>query len=411
MKKITLLSAFLGTLIEVYDFTMFPLLIPILSEVFFSSQEKSSALNFTVLAYVVSYVVKPLGAIGFGYLIDRLGRKSVLLVSTLSMTLATTVIGLMPSYIMGVYCGAGLIFCRVIQGLSISGEFSSAIIMAVEQSKKSPAFSGSFSFVGGSAGLLLANLSVFVLLYLVPYEQVIHYAWRIPFLIGALSCVILLFIRNKIEDAVPREIQITSSFSNLIKNYRKELIGTFIVTNLSASAFYITFIFMPTFLSRTLNLFSHQQSILITLSAILTYLVALPCAGILADKFGVMRQIKIASLLYLFFSYLIFAVLPQFNSTFCMIALIFFALIQALLNSALPAFIVTQFRLSQRGRALAVSYNVSLTVFGGLMPYLIVTSENCLNPGIPISICAVLCLIFIYITGKKYGYLRSELSY
>lgn len=411
MKKATLLSVFLGTLVEVYDFTVFPLLIPILSEVFFSSQEKSTAINFTVLAYVVSYFVKPLGSIEFGYLIDHLGRKKVLLISTIFMTLATSAIGLFPAHIMGMYYGAGLIICRIIQGLSISGEYSSAIIMAVEQGKKSPAFSGSFAFIGGSAGLLLANLSIFILLYWVPHEQVIQYAWRIPFLIGALSCFILLFIRNKIDDVIPNETQVISSFRNLIKNYKKELIGTFIVTNLSASAFYITFIFMPTFLSTSLNLYSHQQSLLITLIAVLTYLVTLPIGGILADKFGIMRQIKISSLFYLFFSYIIFVSLPLLNSTFCIVALIFFAIIQALLNSALPTFIVTQFRLSQRGRALAISYNISLTIFGGLMPYLILTSENHLNPGIPISICAALNLIFIYFSGKKYGYVQSGLSY
>lgn len=411
MKKATLLSVFLGTLVEVYDFTIFPLLIPILSEVFFSSQEKSAAINFTVLAYVVSYIVKPLGAVGFGYLIDHLGRKKVLLVSTICMTLATSVIGLFPTHMMGMYYGAGLIICRIIQGLSISGEYSSAIIMAVEQGKKTSAFSGSFAFVGGSAGLLLANLSIFILLYWVPHEQVIQYAWRIPFLMGALSCIILLFIRNKIHDAVLNKTQVISSFSHLIKNYKKELIGAFVVTNLSASAFYITFIFMPTFLSTSLNLYSHQQSLLITLSAILTYLVTLPLGGILADKFGVLRQIKISSLLYLLFSYVIFISLPLANSTFCIAALIFFAIIQALLNSALPTFMVTQFQLSQRGRALAISYNISLTIFGGLMPYLILTSENHLNPGIPISICAALSLIFLHFSGKKSGYVSRELSY
>ncbi|CAM4458047.1 MAG: Proline/betaine transporter [Legionella sp.] len=410
MKKATLFSAFLGTLIEVYDFTVFPLLIPILSEVFFAAQKKSTAINFTILAYVVSYVVKPLGAIGFGYLIDHFGRKNILLVSTLFMTLATSAIGLLPAHMMGMYYGAGLIICRIIQGLSISGEYSSAIIMAVEQGKRSPAFSGSFAFVGGSVGLLLANLSIFILLYLVSHEQVIQYAWRIPFLIGALSCIILFFFRNKIDNFIPSETQVVPSFRDLIKNYKRELLGTFIVTNLSASAFFITFIFMPTFLSTSFNLYSHKQSILITFIAILTYLIALPFAGILADKFGLIRQIKIASLLYLAFSYVVFAVLPWLNSTLCIITLIFFALIQALLNAALPAYMVTQFRLSQRGRALAVSYNLSLTLFGGLMPSLIITSENHLNPGIPITVCAVLCLIFIYFTGKKYGHLRSELA-
>lgn len=275
------------------------------------------------MAYVVSYVVKPLGAIGFGYLIDHLGRKRVLIFSTLFMTLATSAIGLLPVSIMSMYYGAGLIICRIIQGLSISGEYSSAIIMSVEQGKKSPAFSGSFAFVGGSVGLLLANLSIFILLYLVPHEQVIQYAWRIPFVIGALSCVILLFIRNQIEDFIPSEVQVIPSFRDLIKNYKRELLGAFIVTNLSASAFYITFIFMPTFLSTSLNLYSHKQSILITFIAILTYLSALPFAGILADKFGVMRQITMASLLYLSFSYVVFAVLPRVDSTFCIVALIF----------------------------------------------------------------------------------------
>lgn len=411
MKKATLFSAFLGTMIDVYDFTVFPLMIPILSEVFFSSQEKSIALNFTLLAYVVSYFVKPLGAISFGYLIDHFGRKKILIVSTLLMTLGTSAIGLFPLHLMSINCGIGLIICRIIQGLSISGEYSSAMIMAVEQSKKTPAFSGSFSFVGGSFGLLLANLSIFLLLYLVPHRQVINYAWRIPFLIGAFSCFILLYIRNKIDDVVSGEIKKTSSFSMLIKYFRKELIGSFIVTNLSASAFYITFIFMPTFLTSSLNLYSHQQSIFITIIAILTYLIALPFSGLLADKIGIKNQIKIASLLYLSFSYAIFAALPYLNSTFCIVALIFFALIQALLNSALPAFIVTQFQLNQRGRALAVSYNISLTLFGGLMPYLIVTSNYHLNPGIPISICAILCLIFIYFRGKEYGNLRSEFIY
>lgn len=411
MKKVTMLSAFLGTLIEVYDFTIFPFLLPILSEVFFSSHAKNNALNFTILAYVISYIIKPFGSIGFGYLIDYFGRKKILLFTTVLMTVATSAIALLPPNLMGMYYGAGLIICRIIQGLSISGEFSSAIIMAVEQGRKYPAFFGCFAFVGGSTGLLLANLSILILLSLIPHEQIIQFAWRIPFLIGSLGCLVLLCIRKRIDNHFLDEQMQLSGFKKLIKNYKKELGLTFIVSNLSASAFYITFIFMPTFLSTLLNLHSHQQSILITLIALFTYLSALPFGGILADKIGVLRQIKIASALYLLFSYGIFAVIPQLEGFHCMMVLVLFAMIQALLNSALPAFIVIQFKLNQRGRALAISYNVSLTLFGGLMPYLIVTSGNHLNPGIPISVCAALSLLFLHFKGKTYGYLRSEFSY
>ncbi|HAT8643595.1 MFS transporter [Legionella pneumophila] len=411
MKKATIISAFLGTLIEVYDFTVFPFLIPILSEVFFSSQTKNAAINFTILAYVVSYAVKPFGAIGFGYLIDLYGRKKVLLFTTVLMTLATSAIGLLPPSILGMYFGAGLIICRVIQGLAISGEFSSAIIMSVEQGRKYPALSGSLAFVGGSVGLLFANLSVFVLLYVMPHEQLIQFAWRIPFLIGLIGCLFLLFIRNKINDSTLDMISVSSGFNSLLKSHKNELITTFIVSSLSASAFYITFVLMPTYLSASLNLHSHQQSILITLITLLIYLSSLPLGGILADKIGVIRQIKISSILYLLFSYIVFAVIPHINSTSCIVVLILFAMIQALLNSALPAFIVLQFQPTQRGKALAISYNIGLTLFAGLMPYLFLTSENQLNPGISISICAALSWMLLYFKGKKYGYLRSEPSY
>lgn len=396
MKKVSIISAFLGTLIEVYDFTVFAFLIPILSEVFFSDFEKNTAVNFTVLAYVISYGVKPFGAISFGYLIDRYGRKRVLVFTTLLMTFATMAIGLLPPAIMSMYYGAGLIACRILQGLSISGEFSSAIILAVEQGKKYPAFSGSMAFLGGSLGLLLANLTIFILLNLIPHDQIIQYAWRIPFIIGAFGCFILIFIRNKIDDSVFEGITDSSSFMDLISQHKKQLLTVFIISSLSASAFYITFVYMPTFLSSLLNLYSHQQSVLITLIILFVYLIALPIGGLLADKIGVRRQIKIASLLYLLFSYMVFATLPTLDAINCMMMLILFTIVQALLNSALPAFMVAKFQQNQRGKALAISYNMSLTLFAGVLPYLIMTSENNLNPGLPISICAVLSLIVIY---------------
>lgn len=410
MKKATIISAFLGTLIEVYDFTVFPFLIPILSEVFFSYQTKNSAINFTILAYVVSYIVKPFGGIGFGFLIDHFGRKKVLLFTTLLMTLATSAIGILPARLMGIYFGAGLIACRIIQGLSISGEFSSAIIMAVEQGNKYPAFSGCLAFVGGSIGLLLANLSIFILLYVIPHDQIIQYAWRIPFLVGAFGCLILLCIRNRIEDSAPGLVLEASSFRNLL-SHKKQLLETFIISSLSASAFYITFIFMPTYLSTLLHLHSHKQSISITLIALLVYVIFLPLGGVLADKIGVKRQIKIASICYLLFSYIVFTSIPQLTSTGCIMVLVLFAVIQAVLNSALPAFMVAQFQQNQRGRALALSYNTSLSLFAVLMPLLLLSSGKQLNPGIPITLCAGLSLLVINLKGNKYGYLRSQLGY
>src|SRR3990167_2525563 len=202
MIKIPLISAFLGTLIEVYDFSVFAFLIPVLSEMFFSSSSNKSAIDFTILAFAISYSVKPFGALIFGYLMDNYGRKKVLLSTTCSMTLATMAIGLIPINMPGMYQWWILIGCRVIQGLSISGEFSSALILAVEQGNNRPAFSGSLAFMGGSLGLLLATFSIYFLLNQMPHDQIIQFGWRIPFLISTLLLVCLFFIRNKIDDAI-----------------------------------------------------------------------------------------------------------------------------------------------------------------------------------------------------------------
>lgn len=396
MKKISLISAFVGTMIEVYDFSVFAFLIPILSEVFFSPQAKDVSINFVVLAYVISYGVKPFGALAFGYLIDYYGRKKILLLTTLLMISATTAIGLLPTNMMGTYQWGVLIGCRIIQGLSISGEFSSALIMAVEQGRRQPGFSGSLAFMGGSLGLLFANLSIFILLNLMPHDEVIQYGWRIPFLISSLCGLVLFFIRNKIDDSILNKGLLRSSLFALLSNYKKELAVTFIISSLSASAFYITFVYLPTFLSVSLNIHSHQQSILITLICLLAYILVLPFAGMFADKIGIVKQIKTSSFLYLLFSYACFAMIPILNSIGCIAVLILFAVMQAMLNSALPAFMITKFQPEQRGKALAISYSISLTLFGGLMPYLILTNGGSLNPGLPISICALLTLVVIH---------------
>ena len=239
-----------------------------------------------------------------------------------------------------------------------------------------------------------------------PHEQVIQYGWRIPFLISTFCWLILFFIRHKIDDSIFNKGLRRSSLFDLIKNYKKELATTFITSSLSASAFYMTFVHMPTFLSASLNLHSHQKSILITLICLLIYILVLPLGGILADKIGVMKQVKISSFLYLLFSYVCFAMIPGLNGVGCVAVLILFSIIQAMLNSALPAFMIAQFHPTQRGKALAISYSISLTLFGGLMPYLILTNGGYFNPGIPISICAVLTLVVIHFgRSRHYDYL------
>ncbi|HAT1822798.1 TPA: MFS transporter [Legionella pneumophila] len=395
MTNLARISVFISTAIEVFDLSIFAFLIPVLSSVFFSSHSKSSAINFTILAYVVSYVVKPFSGMVFGYLSDSYGRKQVLSVTTLLMTVSTAVIGLLPTSLPGIDLWIALFSCRIIQGLSISGEFSNGLIFAVEQGKDRPAFSGSMAFMGGILGLLLANLSVFILLNLLPYEQMIQYGWRIPFLISAIIWLALYQIRRFINEPFAQKMNDTKHFSSLVKKYRKELVICFVAASLSASAFYMTFVYMPTLLSSVIQNQTHHKSVWVTLIALSVYFICLPLFGSLADRVGITKQITAASALYLLFSYVCFDYVSHFNYVVIFCSLILLALIQSLYNSALPAFMVSLFPAIHRGKALAISYNTSLSIFGGLMPYVILSHKSFMNPGIVISICAILTLVVL----------------
>ena len=395
MTNLVRISVFISTAIEVFDLSIFAFLIPVLSSVFFSSHSESAAINFTVLAYVVSYAVKPFSGMFFGYLSDSYGRKQVLSVTTLLMTVSTAIIGLLPTSLSDIDLWVVLFSCRIIQGLSISGEFSNGLILAVEQGKDRPAYSGSMAFMGGILGLLLANISVFILLNLLPYEQMIQYGWRIPFLLSAIIWLVLYQIRRFINEPFVHKPNDNKRFSSLVKKYRKELVICFVAASLSASAFYMTFVYMPTLLSSVVQNQTHHKSLWVTLVALSIYFVCLPVFGSLADRIGITKQITAASALYLLFSYICFEYISHSNYVVLFCSLILLALIQSLYNSALPAFMVSLFPAIHRGKALAISYNTSLSIFGGLMPYIILSQKNFINPGSVISICALLTLIVL----------------
>lgn len=401
MKNLSLPSIFIGTGIEVFDHSIFAYLIPVLSEVFFPNESTQVAVNFTLLAFLVSYAVKPFSSIFFGYVADFYGRRKVLLVTTFLMAISTTILGLLPTNLPVIYIWLLVIICRIIQGFSIAGEFSNGIIMAVEQGSKRPAFSGSIVFMGGILGLIFANGTVFILINKIPHDQIITHAWRIPFLISAVIWLIVFGMRSQIAEPVISQRILKGGIIKLAMAYKKELLVIFLVTSLSASAFYITFVFMPMYISSVLKVHEHSTAMQITLICLLLYFATLPFFASLADKSVLLKQIKRAAFLYLLFSYVIFLSLPKASYIGVLFGLLFFTLLQAYLNSALPAFMVSLFPGKFRGRALAISYNSGLTLFGGLMPYLVLTKNLSISPGILISICAVMSLLVLHLLRKE----------
>lgn len=201
--KRVITSSYVGSAIEYYDFLLYVAAASLVfGELFFSNMSPVVATLASLSTLAVGYLSRPLGAVIFGHFGDKIGRKSVLVITLLTMGLSTALIGLLPtSAQVGALAPTLLVILRFIQGVSVGGEWGGAALMAFEHApKKHRGFAASFAMAGGPTGTMLAAavLSLFALL---PKEQFMTWGWRIPFLISAVLVVFGLWIRLRVSES------------------------------------------------------------------------------------------------------------------------------------------------------------------------------------------------------------------
>lgn len=181
-----------GTTIEWYDFVIYGTASAFfLPKLFFPSVAPAAATLLSFSTFALAFIVRPIGALVFGHFGDRIGRKALLVVTIILMGTATTVIGLLPTYAsIGVAAPLLLVLLRLLQGISISGEFGGAVLMAVEHSEPGRlGYHGSWVQMGAPAGVILANAG-FLIITQLPESALLSWGWRIPFLLGSVLLVV-----------------------------------------------------------------------------------------------------------------------------------------------------------------------------------------------------------------------------
>jgi MFS family permease len=191
-----------GTILEFYDFTVYGTVAALVfGHLFFPSNTPVAGVLATFATFAVGFFARPLGSVLFGHFGDRLGRKNMLVISMLGIGLSTFVIGLLPPYAaIGVWAPVFLVVLRIIQGISVGGEWGGAALLLVENSShKRKGVMGSVSQMGGPSGLLLAT-GITSLAILASGDQFEVWGWRIPFLMGGLIVAVGLWLRIGIAE-------------------------------------------------------------------------------------------------------------------------------------------------------------------------------------------------------------------
>lgn len=199
-----LVSSFLGSTVEYYDFLLYGaaagLVFPILFFPDTMDPAVGAMLSFVIL--LAGYISRPIGGILFGHFGDRIGRKSMLFITLMMMGVVSVLIGLMPTYdAIGIAAPLILVVLRVVQGLAVGGEWAGATLMAAEHVKEgNRGLAASVAVTGGPTGSVLATL-VLGLFAGLPDEQFLSWGWRVPFLLSAALVIIGLYLRYRVTES------------------------------------------------------------------------------------------------------------------------------------------------------------------------------------------------------------------
>lgn len=209
-QKKVIIGSCTGTIFEWYDFYLYGALATIIAKQFFSYLNPSSAFIFALLAFSSGFIVRPIGAIFFGYFGDKYGRKKTFLATVIIMGLATFLVGLLPNYeSIGFAAPLSLITLRILQGFAVGGEYGGAATYVAENvANQSRGFFTAWIQITSSAGLFIALLIILITRTYLGEEKFELWGWRIPFLISVILLCISVYIRQKMsESAVFNQIK------------------------------------------------------------------------------------------------------------------------------------------------------------------------------------------------------------
>jgi MHS family shikimate/dehydroshikimate transporter-like MFS transporter len=294
----------IGATIEWYDFFLYGVVTALVFNKLFFPQ--FDPLVGTLLAYTtfaIGFVARPIGGIIFGHYGDRIGRKTVLVLTLLIMGIATFLIGLLPSYnAIGIWSPILLLILRIAQGIGLGGEWGGAVLMAVEHSPDGKrGFYGSWPQLGVPLGLSL-SAAVVALLSLLPDDQFLSWGWRAAFLFSGVLVAVGIYIRLKItETPAFARIQETKSeapvpFFELFRNHPKNVLLGLGARYIEGCCFNMYGVFIITYITTALKL-PRQTALFGVIIACIVMIVMLPIYGALSDRIGRRGLFGVASLL------------------------------------------------------------------------------------------------------------------
>ncbi|BCW34871.1 MFS transporter [Arthrobacter sp. StoSoilA2] len=413
--RTVILSSYLGSTIEFYDFLLYATAAAVaFPKVFFAGTDEWVGVVAAYATFAAGYVARPLGGIIFGHFGDRIGRKGMLIVSMAMMGIASTLIGLIPgASVIGPWGAVILVVLRVCQGIAVGGEWGGAALMALEHSDpKRRGFAASFVNAGAPTGAVLGTV-VMGIFSALPQDAFLAWGWRVPFLLSFVLLIVGMFVRLRVSEspifaeAVAKEdTQTTKRKIPLLEVLRRP--KALIMIMFAGAAGFGLQVVLPTFsVTYAVSKGAPQQGVLYAFagaSAISIVFVLL--GGRLSDRFG--RRPVMVTGLALFIAYLfpMFGMLGSGNVGLIFLAFTVALVLHSSLYGPLAAFVSEQFGTTSRYTGAAVGYQLATLIGAGFTPGIIAglykdSGQSIVPVVVFLSVMALVSIVFILLTRES----------
>lgn len=413
--KTVIAASMVGTAIEFYDFYAYGTAAANYFPKVFFGQTGTAALIGSLLTFAVAFIARPLGSLVFGHFGDRLGRKTTLVVSLLTMGLSTFIIGCLPTYAMwGWGALALLVACRFVQGIGLGGEWSGAALVATENAPAHRrALYGSFPELGAPIGFFLSNGTYFVLEMFNSSEAMLSWGWRVPFLLSSVLVIVGLVVRVHMEEtpifrlAQERNQVVKSPLLHVLKyNWREVLQATFIVS-VTYTLFYTLATWSLAWGTKSKVQgggalgFSNQEYLLMLMVAICVFALCIVLSCLLADSVGRKKVLLFSSCALVVFAALFpYLLMGEGKHDVCAV-MVFLCVGFALMGMAfgpIGAFLPELFQANVRYSGSGIGYNLAAIVGAAFVPTIATWLSQhwgVQSVGMYLGVMAVCCFIAV----------------
>ena len=370
-----IIAASSGNLVEWFDFYVYAFCAVYFAPSFFPKSDPTTQLLNTAGVFAAGFLMRPIGGWLFGRIADRNGRKTAMVTSVTLMCLGSLIIACLPTYAsIGAAAPALLLLARLIQGLSVGGEYgTTATYMSEVAMRGQRGFFSSFQYVTLIGGQLLAVLAVVLLQQLLNDDELKTWGWRIPFVLGAVTAVVALLLRRTLQEtttAKARSSEVAGSMAEIFRNHKAAFFTVVGYTAGGSLIFYTFTTYMQKYLVNSAGMSIKTASNVMTL-CLFIYMCIQPVFGALSDRIGRRNNMLLFGGLGALTTVPILTTLQTISSPFAAGVLITVALAIVSFYTSVGGIVKAEmFPPEVRALGVGLSYAVGNALFGGTAEYI-----------------------------------------